>query len=478
MKIVADISTTSPFLGGAVSNRAPVITAATAPVLGPLRDGDSVQDALSQGARDTANYASLDGMIVAVSASVSVNGTAGDLSDSVVFEDVVAVTLTVTDDAGNARVFNAGTRTVAGIAPVVQTAPAITGTVAPGSTVTVIEGTYSGTPVPVTSGVLLLDAVDVTADMIGSDYTIPAGTQGQGLEWSETAGNGVAPDATQAVTVPVVAPSTFPAATGGIVTDIIDPADSHAYRVHTFTEDGTFDVTEGGDVEVLVVGGGGPGGANNGYSGSGGGSGGDVIAAITGLSIGAFPVTVGAGGVPDLNSPVPGDSSAALGLTALGGGFGASRKANLDWVPPTDGGGGMGSVAGNIAEPGEVHPTSFTGGNGFSDDAASPDQRGGGGGRGAAGSGADASATKAGDGGAAVQSSISGVLADYGRGGAGGRRGAGTAAEPNGVTGGTAGLSGVHPGDGGSGAAGGNSSAILGGAGAAGVVIIRYRRPA
>ena len=42
-------------------------------------------------------------------------------------------------------------------------------------------------------------------------------------------------------------------ATGGAVTDV------GGWRYHTFTEDGTFEVTEAGDVEYLIVGGGGGG---------------------------------------------------------------------------------------------------------------------------------------------------------------------------------------------------------------------------
>ena len=55
------------------------------------------------------------------------------------------------------------------------------------------------------------------------------------------------------------------AATGGTVTD------ADGYRTHTFTNNGTFSVTVGGTVEVLVVGGGG--GSGGGSSGGGGGGG-------------------------------------------------------------------------------------------------------------------------------------------------------------------------------------------------------------
>jgi len=68
-------------------------------------------------------------------------------------------------------------------------------------------------------------------------------------------------------------------ATGGTVTDITQ--DGKEYRVHTFTSDGTFEVTRGGEVEYLVVAGGGAGGGDGGplgdttaRVGGGGGAGG------------------------------------------------------------------------------------------------------------------------------------------------------------------------------------------------------------
>lgn len=89
------------------------------------------------------------------------------------------------------------------VAPSASTAPSFTGTIAEGETITINEGTYSGdTPITIT-GVLELDGVDVSGDMVGSTYTIPASTGGETLEWSETASNGVTPDATQSVSATV-----------------------------------------------------------------------------------------------------------------------------------------------------------------------------------------------------------------------------------------------------------------------------------
>lgn len=89
-------------------------------------------------------------------------------------------------------------------APTASTAPTIPGTVAEGQTVTINEGTYSGTTPITITGTLTLNGADVSGDMVGSNYTIPASTLGQDLVWSETASNGITPDATQSVTETVV----------------------------------------------------------------------------------------------------------------------------------------------------------------------------------------------------------------------------------------------------------------------------------
>lgn len=95
-------------------------------------------------------------------------------------------------------------------APVALSAPSISLAMPiPGATVTITEGTYSGTPAPTIVGTLTLGGVDVTGDMVGLSYTIPSGTTGGvALVWSETASNGVSPSVTQqaGATVNVAAP--------------------------------------------------------------------------------------------------------------------------------------------------------------------------------------------------------------------------------------------------------------------------------
>ena len=77
--------------------------------------------------------------------------------------------------------------------------------------------------------------------------------------WSNTGLDAVAPapDLSEGLT-----------ATGGIISDYIDPSPGKVYRAHIFTSSGTFDVTASGTygdtVEYLVVGGGGGGGGGGG----------------------------------------------------------------------------------------------------------------------------------------------------------------------------------------------------------------------
>ena len=94
-------------------------------------------------------------------------------------------------------------------APTITAAPQITGIPAQGETVTLDAGTYTGTePITITFA-LTLDGVDVTGDVVSGGYTIPPGAVGQSLVYSETASNGISPDAAQSVseTVQGIAPT-------------------------------------------------------------------------------------------------------------------------------------------------------------------------------------------------------------------------------------------------------------------------------
>lgn len=101
-------------------------------------------------------------------------------------------------------------------APEPTSPPEIIGTPTPGSTITVVEGTYTGTSPISVVGVPTFGGVDVSADMVGLDYTIPAdATIGTVFEWEETASNTVSPSASTSVSVVVEDPA---AATSDLMT--------------------------------------------------------------------------------------------------------------------------------------------------------------------------------------------------------------------------------------------------------------------
>jgi len=117
-------------------------------------------------------------------------------------------------------------------------------------------------------------------------------------------------------------------ATGGTETTIGESGIS--YKVHTFTTGGTFTVTNGGNVEYLVVGGGGGGGTTN---GGGGGAGGFREGTFTASST-TYSVVVGSGGAVDAS----GVASSVFSVSAAGGG----RGATFDNAPGSGGSGGGG----------------------------------------------------------------------------------------------------------------------------------------
>ena len=125
------------------------------------------------------------------------------------------------------------------------------------------------------------------------------------------------------------------AATGGntVVKDRVN-----GWMIHTFTEDGTFEIPNSTYVDVLLVGGGGGGG--NGYGAAGGGgAGGMLVLEHVTLLAGKHPVTVGAGGrggVRGREGGEDGGNTVFNGRTALGGGGGAG----IYYAPHTGGSGG------------------------------------------------------------------------------------------------------------------------------------------
>jgi hypothetical protein len=132
-------------------------------------------------------------------------------------------------------------------------------------------------------------------------------------------------------------------ATGGDVTT------NGGYRIHTFTNNGAFDVLYGGNVEVLVVAGGGGGGSD---MGGGGGGGGLIYSNTFAVFTSNYAVKVGVGGAgAPAGASQPrgsnGSNSVFSTLIAIGGGGGGSEYANANSPAGSGGSGGGGVCAAN-----------------------------------------------------------------------------------------------------------------------------------
>jgi len=270
-------------------------------------------------------------------------------------------------------------------------------------------------------------------------------------------------------------------ATGGTVTSYTDGGIT--YDVHTFTGSATFNVTAGGSVDYLIVGGGGGGG---GGTGGGGGAGGFVTGTTTVTGSTAYTITVGTGGLGGTTSSpyrgADGLPSVFAGVTAVGGGGGGSNyPVSPGYTDPSIGGSGGGG-SGDSGHAGASGTTLQGNAGGSANAWNNPYTPGGGGGAGAAGTSGSTQPNGA-AGGAGQSSSITGIAKFYAGGGGsgtffgstggtggssiGGHGGQGAFGNASGVTNGTA-----NTGSGGGGQ-GGNSSTIAG-KGGSGVVIIRF----
>jgi hypothetical protein len=242
-------------------------------------------------------------------------------------------------------------------------------------------------------------------------------------------------------------------------------ADAGGYRTYTFTGNGTFTASSGGNVEVLVVAGGGGGGESG---GGGGGGGGVVYSSLFTIGSQAYSVVVGGGGSggvyptpqPAADAQAGGNSSFST-ITAIGGGGGSSGGVK-------NGGSGGGARRG----PGIIG----TGAAGQGNNGGTAVVSAGGGGGGAGAVGGTATGTNvAGNGGAGYLCPINNIT--YGGGGGGGTLLGGTPG--NGGTGGGANgkvdNTGDRPGNnGGANTGGGGGASYDGGNGGSGIVIIRY----
>jgi len=246
-------------------------------------------------------------------------------------------------------------------------------------------------------------------------------------------------------------------ATGGTITE------NGNFKVHTFTADATFEVTDAGGASgsnsvgwVIVAGGGGSGGmapsagVGSGAGGAGGmltnypqpGTGGTSVTATT------YPIVIGGGGAgapASAASGTQGVDSTGLSLTVDGGGYGGYRSGVGGAGGSGGGAGGLNGGAGT-AGAGNTPPRSSPGSpvQGHAGGATPSGHSGaGGGGAGAVGGDSTFPDNSPAVGGAGISSSIPGSATHYAGGGGGGGHGSPGAA--GGAGGGGAG--GAHPGN-------------------------------
>ena len=290
-----------------------------------------------------------------------------------------------------------------------------------------------------------------------------------------------------------IAGNNFIEATGGTITTCGN------FKIHTFTGDGCFAVTQGlcapnNKVSYVVVGGGG--GSSTNQSG-GGGAGGfregkcssdpytdsplDAGSALT-VSTQTYPIQVGAGGAG--NTPgggTQGEPSIFSTITSAGGGGGGGSGGPEPFGGAGTGGSGGGGGEGRCGNAGNTPPTNPAQGNpgGNSTNAAGA----GGGGAGAAG--ANAPLPSGSNGGAGIATSITGSAVTRAGGGGGGggppNTAGGTGGSGGGGPGGTGGGDPASAGTNGTAATGGGGgggavpTSSGGGSGGSGVVILRYK---
>jgi hypothetical protein len=181
----------------------------------------------------------------------------------------------------------------------------------------------------------------MTSAITGVSLTYAGGgvssTSGKGDGTAGTGTNGVVIVAVQksAPTVSGVV------ASGGTVTEYTGDGTNgvlgQKYKVHTFTADGTLTVTQGGECDVLIVGGG-TGAQQAVFQGGGGG----VFEGRAMLGAGAVPVVVGVGGTggTDYNTPSTYGTQSSIGGVTSGWGRVVMGAGNV---------GGVASVAGRTS---------------------------------------------------------------------------------------------------------------------------------
>ena len=387
----------------------------------------------------------------------------------------------------------------------VQTSSPITGAAGKGYPVNTTSGAITinlpagsvGDQIAVVDYAGTFDSNALTIAANGSEK-IKGSIQDATMSTERQAGTFVYVDATQGWVLMSAAPDPgvdqpeFITATGGTITTV-----DTDYKLHTFTGDGTFEVTAVGNaagsttVDYLVVAGGAGGGKQQDSPAGGAGGGGaggmrysypNPATGGTAVTATTYPVTVGGGGAAGDASPgkgTVGESSIAFSITSAGGGGGAGD--NADAAGAAGGSGGGGVYPSGAGGAGNTPATPVSQGNPGGAGTAGGYGGGSGGGHTAAGTASPASPGGV-AGGAGTALTISGASVSYAGGGGGGAfQGAGGAGGAGGGGTGGSGGPGVpaanatagddYTGGGGGGSFPGTDAA----AGGSGVVLVRYK---
>jgi len=260
------------------------------------------------------------------------------------------------------------------------------------------------------------------------------------------------------------------------------------YTVHSFTSNGTFQITSGeGDIDVLIVGAGGGGG---GTLGGGAGAGGLITMAAQTVGVASYAIVIGAGGSGGAGNyaGTNGNDTTGFGQNCSGGGYGAPYTVNAS--EGGCGGGGAGGLNGSPAPGSASDQTAVQSpwsGTAYGTDGGTglkvPASHAGAGGGGAGGAGVGASSVNAaGAGGLGLQNLYqTGVNQYYAAGGGGGcwQGSAGAGGTGGGGAGTVGNASSTAPAGTtyGSGGGGNGGQSKTGGAGYDGVTVIRYVTP-
>ena len=266
------------------------------------------------------------------------------------------------------------------------------------------------------------------------------------------------------------------------------------YVVHTFSKNGTLNISSPVIANVLVVGAGGAGGGGNG-GGGGGGGGGVIISNGVNLASGAYTVTVGSGGAGVYGAGTDGArsafSNATVNLSAGGGGGGgvyqgAGKVGGTGGTVGGCGGGGGRDAASSGGAKGSLNGNGITtfnsaGGNGGGAAASSAGGGGGAGQVGYAGGRQDTVAllvsSTSSRGGAGTNNTFQTGMNQWYGGGGGGVWQEGAVRALGGIGGGgVGGGNGVQPtaGQTNTGGGGGGGWYANGRSGGSGIVIVRY----